>query len=104
MAFRWIHLSDFHCTASDSYDFKTVFKPLLAEIERRRQIGFQADAVFVTGDIAYSGKAAEYQQAAAFFDTLLQAAGLDKKRLFIVPGNHDLDKEADFGLKRTLDD
>lgn len=92
MTFRWIHLSDFHFTASDPYDSNTVLKPLFTEIERRRQVGFLADAVFATGDIANSGKAAEYQQATAFFDALLKAAGLDKSRLFVVPGNHDLDK------------
>ncbi|TAN70195.1 MAG: tetratricopeptide repeat protein [Methylobacter sp.] len=104
MSFRWIHLSDFHFTQSDSYEHDSVLNPLLSEIERRRNNGFQADAVFVTGDIAYSGNVKEYQQATNFFDALLQSANLNKSRLFVVPGNHDLDKEAGSGLKRTLDD
>ncbi|MFZ4526304.1 MAG: SUMF1/EgtB/PvdO family nonheme iron enzyme, partial [Chlorobium sp.] len=29
--------------------------------------------------------------ATQFFDALLKAAGLGKERLFIVPGNHDVD-------------
>ncbi len=94
MAFRWIHLPDFHfADAPDPYERNTVLEPLLAEITRRRQEeGFEPDALFVTGDVAYSGKPAEYLAATSFFDDLLEATGLDKSRLFVVPGNHDLDK------------
>ncbi len=104
MAFRWIHLSDFHfADTPDPYERNTVLEPLLTEITRRREEdGFQPDALFVTGDIAYSGKPAEYLAATRFFDDLLESTGLDKSRLFVVPGNHDLDKEKGDGLQRTL--
>lgn len=102
MAFRWIHLSDFHFAMSDPYERNTVLQALLVEIRRRRkEEGFQPDALFVTGDLAYSGQAGEYQQVSAFFEKLLDAAGLDKQRLFVVPGNHDLDGE---DMRRTLQD
>ncbi|MGN7614693.1 metallophosphoesterase family protein, partial [Magnetococcales bacterium HHB-1] len=56
------------------------------------------------GDIAYSGKPAEYQDATTFFESLLEAAGLDKSRLFVVPGNHDVDRSRVQWLQRTLKD
>lgn len=103
MALRWIHLSDFHFDGKDPYERNTVLNALITEIRRRReQEGFQADVVFVTGDIAYSGQAKEYKAAGEFFDALLTAAGLDKPRLFIAPGNHDVDRSAGDGLARTL--
>lgn len=102
MAFRWIHLSDFHFDGKDPYERNTVLNALITEIRRREHEGFQADVVFVTGDIAYSGQAKEYKAASAFFDALLVAAGLDKSRLFIAPGNHDVDKSVAEGLARTL--
>jgi tetratricopeptide (TPR) repeat protein len=34
----------------------------------------------------------------------LQAAGLDKSRLIVIPGNHDVDRDLGIGLARTLGD
>ena len=103
MAFRWIHLSDFHFTTGDPYAPNTVLTPLLTEISRRREKeGFQADALFVTGDIADKGKAEEYQNATDFFNKLLTAAALDKSCLYIAPGNHDVDMDVCDGLLRSL--
>jgi hypothetical protein len=59
MAFRWIHISGFHFLDSNPYDGNSVLKGLLAEIERRRQAGFQTDALFATEYIAFSGQACE---------------------------------------------
>ena len=59
--------------------------------------------VFATGDIAYSGKNHEYVLATEFFDKLIAAAGVKRERLFVVPGNHDVDRDRALGLSRTLD-
>ena len=37
-----------------------------------------------------------------FFDELLDAAGLDRGGLFVIAGNHDVDRDAGIGLARTL--
>lgn len=60
------------------------------------------DFVIASGDIAYSGKADEYINATGFFDRLLSLLSLEKSRLFIVPGNHDVDRHQGVGLARTL--
>jgi formylglycine-generating enzyme required for sulfatase activity/GTPase SAR1 family protein len=44
----------------------------------------------------------EYAHATIFFDDLLDAAGLNRDRLFIVPGNHDVDRRAGEFLTRTI--
>ena len=55
--------------------------------------GLRPDLILVSGDIAYSGQPAEYELARAFFDDLLAAVDLPRDRLFLVPGNHDVDRD-----------
>lgn len=58
--------------------------------------------IFVTGDIANSGQASEYDQASNFFDKLLDTCFLTRRDLIVVPGNHDVDRTKGRWLHRTL--
>jgi len=103
MPVTWLHVSDFHIHAGDSYDQNVVLKALVASVRRMREKdGRKPDVIFATGDIAFSGKPAEYALAARFFDELLDAANVDRKHLFVIPGNHDVDRTLGVGLARTL--
>ena len=51
------------------------------------------DMVCFTGDVADWGLAEEYEQATKRFDSILSAAGVPRDRLFLVPGNHDLNRK-----------
>ena len=102
MALTWLHVSDFHFTKGASYDCEVVLRSLVASVKRFREQGRQPDLIFATGDIAQSGQAAEYLNATQFFDALLDAAKVSKRNLFVVPGNHDVDRDAGVGLARTL--
>ena len=99
MGVTWLHVSDFHVRGGDPYDRDIVLKALVAAIAECRA----PDVIFATGDIAHAGKSEEYKIAESFFDELLSAAKLDKKRLFVIPGNHDVDRDMGVGLTRTLD-
>ena len=104
MPVTWLHISDFHVQIGDSYDRDVVFRALVKSVRRfREQDGRTPDLIFATGDIAYSGKAAEYTIASRFFDDLLDAAGLGRERLYVVPGNHDVDRVVGAQLKRELE-
>src|SRR5258708_8150425 len=96
----WLHISDFHIRAGDPYDRDVVLRALVKSVEDRAE---KPDLIFATGDIAHSGKPPEYEIATQFFDKLLAAAKLDRDRLFVIPGNHDVDREEAAGLARTLD-
>ena len=98
----WLHISDFHIRGGDPYDRDEVLGALVKSVEEYRAQGRAADLIFATGDIAFSGKAAEYELAGGFFDDLLRAAGLGRERLFVIPGNHDVDRDSGVGLARTL--
>jgi len=103
MKATWLHVSDFHIRAGDSYDRNVVLRALVASVKERRERGDAPDLIFATGDIAHSGKEAEYDLATAFFDDLIEAAGLERRYLFVIPGNHDVDRDLGVGLARTLE-
>ncbi|MDQ1354848.1 MAG: hypothetical protein QG657_5157 [Acidobacteriota bacterium] len=90
----WLHLSDWHQKGMD-FDRKVVRDALVDDIKKRREIHpdlEHLDFIVFSGDLAYNGKNDEYQAAEEhFLAPVLAAVSLDKSRLFIVPGNHDLD-------------
>ena len=102
MTLRWLHISDFHFRGGDPYDRDVVLRALVCAVRTYREQGRQPDLIFATGDIAQSGKATEYAPASTFFDAILAAAGLERRQLFVVPGNHDVDHDQAIGLARTL--
>ncbi|MBN1889698.1 MAG: hypothetical protein JW850_17005, partial [Thermoflexales bacterium] len=59
----WLHLSDLHFRPSQSYDANIVLKSLLQDVKDRLQDGLKPDLIVVTGDVAFSGQADEYQLA-----------------------------------------
>ncbi len=90
---RWLHLSDLHFKAAEKWDRRATLAALIRKVEELRDEGRGPDLVFLTGDIAYSGKKAEYDQAFDFFDQLQAATGLKmSERFFLIPGNHDVDR------------
>lgn len=102
MTISWLHVSDFHFKGGDAYDRDVVLRALVHSVGEFRKRGRKADLIFATGDIAYRGKDTEYSAATAFFDAFLAAAGVEKRHLYLVPGNHDVDRDMGAGLARTL--
>nr|HNI24655.1 metallophosphoesterase [Plasticicumulans sp.] len=89
---RILHLTDLHERG-----------PRETEAWRRRRVLGDAwlrnldeigtvDLVCFTGDLADRGQAQEYERAAEFLDGTLQRLGLARERLYLVPGNHDIDR------------
>jgi len=104
MSVTWLHISDFHIQGGDAYDRDIVLRTLVKSVRRfREREGRGPDLVFVTGDVAFSGKPDEYALATQFFDELLSATQLQRTNLFVVPGNHDIDRRWGVQLSRTLD-
>ncbi len=101
----WLHISDLHFRTSQAYDANVVLRALLRDIsERVEQDGLRPDFIAVTGDIAFSGQPAEYALAERFFDDLLATAELGQDRLFLVPGNHDIDRSLVTAGARAIGD
>ena len=92
----WLHLSDWHQKTDKDFDRKIVLRALLKDIRERNKISSdleKIDFVIFSGDVAFGGKPEEYQAAKEqFFQPILEACKLEPEQLFIVPGNHDLDR------------
>ena len=92
---RWLHLSDFHFQALERWDRRAILKALLIHATELKNRELMPDFVFITGDVAWSGKRQEYEQAERFFTQLAESLGLEPRdHFFLVPGNHDVDRDA----------
>ena len=99
---RWLHISDFHFGAGQPYERDVVLRAQVRSLPAIFEEHGFPHLIFATGDIAQSGKVSEYEKVGEFFDSIIGAAKLDKSRLFVVPGNHDVNRVAGKGLCRTL--
>ena len=93
----WLHLSDWHQQGED-FNRKVVRDALIKDIkERAEKISTDLatiDFIVFSGDVAFFGKKEEYEMAIQeLFDPVLEATGLTKDKLFIIPGNHDLNRK-----------
>lgn len=86
----WLHLSDLHFRVTeDNFESELIYDRLLEDL---KQIEEHIDLVFVTGDIAYSGRVEEYERASKFFNRVLKILNLGREAIFFVPGNHDIQR------------
>lgn len=98
--FTWLHLADLHLRESDSWDSNFVLQRLLEDARQLRADGVEPDAVFITGDLTFSGRTAEFSLVEDFVQRLTEAVGLSPDRCFYVPGNHDVDRnQVNFAAK-----
>jgi hypothetical protein len=101
----WLHLSDLHLTASHARPTQEApdhTRCLLAVEADIRDFGVGAklgsevrppDFLVISGDIVQAGKdAAMFECAHTWIDRFCAVAGIDTNRVFVVPGNHDIDR------------
>lgn len=92
-----LHISDIHFRSPDCLDpandpeqpYRTA---LLNDVRTRAKNG-AVDAIFVTGDIAFGGVPEEYAVAMAWLSNLAEAARCNLDKIFVVPGNHDVNRD-----------
>jgi hypothetical protein len=102
----WLHISDIHFHPKTEWRDSAARRALLVYLDSifSGDDSLRPDLIFCTGDIAFgetgsSPLAEQYKQAEAFFDSLLATCGrngvpLSIERLFIVPGNHDVNRNS----------
>lgn len=96
-AIRILHLSDFHM-GKDAHGQATLLKNLLAHIAERARTA-APDLVLFTGDIANRAKREEYEAFIVQFLRPLKQQ-LPDAAVFMVPGNHDVDREVNAVVHR----
>jgi 3',5'-cyclic AMP phosphodiesterase CpdA len=97
--FSWVHLSDIHFNHGDvaqGLDQQLVLHELRSDIEAFNKHNIpKPEAIFITGDIAFSGnvrKDVEYDNAHRWISLLAEAVNIKEDRIFVVPGNHDVQR------------
>lgn len=94
-----LHLSDIHFGRdrsgySDPFARKEEILDKLIDTLASLEDDLKPDLVLLTGDIAWTGKAAEFDEAYEWLRKLKEALGLDSGRFVFCPGNHDLNRNA----------
>ena len=97
---RWLLLSDLHI-GHDNEEQRVALMSLVEDI--REQAGASSfDMVMLAGDLAYSGKQAEYETLAKdVINPLREMSSFREASFIAVPGNHDVD--CDRGYPPTVD-
>ncbi|MCP4662860.1 MAG: metallophosphoesterase, partial [bacterium] len=105
----WLHLSDLHFghgPTEHGWNQVLVLDTLKTTVKEARSKGEwpPIDLILVTGDVAFSGGGRpgqagqandEYQRAADWLNQVAAGAGLGPEAVFVVPGNHDVDRSRD---------
>jgi predicted phosphodiesterase len=96
-----LHLSDIHL--GDHYPFRRPGSSnlenlalrsageLLSQDLDRLKLAGRIDALIASGDFTSRGKIGEFRRAREVIEDLMKAVGLDKEKLLVIAGNHDVD-------------
>jgi hypothetical protein len=103
---NFLHLSDIHFSHRDDamkWDLdKPIRQALIADASESAGAVGGLTAVLITGDIAFSGAPAEYLIAEEWLDRLCDQVGIPHEDVWLVPGNHDVDRAVVRQTVRTL--
>lgn len=91
-----LHISDIHFKhplCQTEQDPELHFRDALVShaAQQASQLG-DVDAILVTGDIAFKGVKEEFEAATTWLEQLADAVGCNKRRIYVVPGNHDVNR------------
>lgn len=99
---RWLHISDLHLGDEDLSSLR-MRKKLIKFI---REEGGHIDYVFLTGDILTANKSGVFTpEMSEYILDICRACDITPNRLFIVAGNHDVNRDAagrDDVIKQSL--
>jgi predicted phosphodiesterase len=99
--YRFIHVSDIHFgqkmrdgKIKIQEGVKKSVREDVALVLRKDTKDKSVDGVLVTGDVAFSAQKKQYDAAAEWLRLLTEEVKCDPKKVWIIPGNHDVDREA----------
>jgi tetratricopeptide (TPR) repeat protein/predicted MPP superfamily phosphohydrolase len=99
----WLHLSDLHAGDPSNWEASQVTDTLLDDLLLlKKDNGLIPDFIVFTGDVAYGqpsdaesgAMSSQYALAQQFFDSVRHPFEVPLENLFIVPGNHDVNRKS----------
>ena len=92
--FSWLLISDLHLKSEHTtWSQNVVLRDMVRDIEQKQQGFANINFVIVSGDLAHGGKPEQYTLVEKFLDDLIAILGLGRDDVFMVPGNHDIDRD-----------
>lgn len=94
----FLHLSDIHFGQERGgrvHIHNDVKERLIDDIHQitNGEVKHKLAGIIISGDIAYAGVQGEYQEAGKWLDRVSSAAGCKTTDVYVVPGNHDIDRD-----------
>lgn len=93
-----LHLSDLHASQANKKNIQQLKHDLSKDIKKiELDTGLRPDMVFISGDLVDKGEHGDTAFDIVlddFIRPLLKELGLNENRLFLTPGNHDVDRLA----------
>lgn len=94
-----LHISDIHfrepdCVNPDLDPDRPYRTRMIQDVRQRVQATGPVGAMLIGGDVAFKGHPAEYDVAKTWIHDLAAACGCHLERIFVIPGNHDVDRGA----------
>jgi predicted phosphodiesterase len=101
-----LHLSDIHfrepdCVNPDLDPNRPYRTRTIQDVRSRVADLGPVDGILIGGDIAYKGHPEEYAAALTWLNELAAASGCSRERIYVVPGNHDVDRSIIMRSART---
>ena len=94
MSLHLLHLSDIHFGGYgpvwDEDDDQR--EQVLEDVRRLVAESGTIDGILVGGDVAYSGQPQQYERAREWLAALVEVCGCPAGNVWVVPGNHDVDR------------
>ena len=99
-----LHISDIHFKSPECLDPSqdpdfAVRTRMMRDLAQQVGVLGEVGAILIGGDIAYKAAPDEYTTAWNWIQQLAEISGCQKERIFVVPGNHDVDRGL---IKRNL--
>ena len=101
-----LQISDIHWTKRKHWhdDFEGMKSRFLKDIKEYIEAGNEIDYIFICGDIAFKGITEEYDKALEYIDSICKIIGRKREDVFVVPGNHDLNRKSAGAQTREMID
>lgn len=101
-----LQISDIHWTKRKHWndDYEGMKSRFLNDIKEYIEAGNEIDYIFICGDIAFKGVTDEYDKALEYIDSICKIIGRKREDVFVVPGNHDLNRSASGAQIREMID
>ncbi len=92
-----LHISDIHFKSPECLDpYQDPDRPIrtrmMTDLDRQVKTLGHIGAILIGGDIAFKASQDEYTTAWEWIQQLAQISGCPLERIFVVPGNHDIDR------------